>query len=198
VGIASLERLVSLGISIKDSSLALLAIDSLKTISDIIAGQHDTLGLGIRMSEVLSIIKEDTTAAIACLSQLREKYRDSRDLAWFYFCLSGDTTIFSDSSQLEKTSSEVIHSSADSFSIQSFPNPANKDNYLVVTPFCDRPFTIDLFDFQGRMVKRLFHGDLAPIPLLLRVDVSQLPPSMYYYMIHDGISSTMYPFLVTR
>jgi hypothetical protein len=75
-----------------------------------------------------------------------------------------------------------------------FPNPSQNTNTLVFNKTPTAHTTIDLYDFQGRLVQPVFKGDIA-VGMEITVDLSGLSSGMYLYRITNNHSQQAIKFV---
>jgi hypothetical protein len=79
-------------------------------------------------------------------------------------------------------------------SIILFPNPSSESHTLQLIGYENQKAVIDMYDIQGRMVKRVFEGKLNANEELM-VDLSQLGAGMYLYTISTPSEQTSIKFI---
>jgi hypothetical protein len=67
-------------------------------------------------------------------------------------------------------------------SIILFPNPSSENHTLQLNGYNNQHIVIDMYDMQGRLVKRVFEGKVGVAEDLM-VDVSQLGAGVYFYKL---------------
>lgn len=67
-------------------------------------------------------------------------------------------------------------------SIILFPNPSSENHTLQLNGYNNQHIVIDMYDMQGRLVKRVFEGEVGVAEDLI-VDVSHLGAGVYFYKL---------------
>ena len=75
-----------------------------------------------------------------------------------------------------------------------FPNPSQNTNTLVFNQTPTAHTTIDLYDFQGRLIQPVFKGDISA-GMEITVDLSGLSAGMYLYRITNNHSQQAIKFV---
>jgi hypothetical protein len=75
-----------------------------------------------------------------------------------------------------------------------FPNPSQNTNTLVFNQTPTAHTTIDLYDFQGRLIQPVFKGDISA-GMEITVDLSGLSSGMYLYRITNNHSQQAIKFV---
>jgi hypothetical protein len=75
-----------------------------------------------------------------------------------------------------------------------FPNPSQNTNTLVFNKTPTAHTTIDLYDFQGRLIQPVFKGDISA-GMEITVDLSGLSSGMYLYRITNNHSQQAIKFV---
>jgi photosystem II stability/assembly factor-like uncharacterized protein len=92
-------------------------------------------------------------------------------------------------------------SAASFLTVRHYPDPlaASKPHLTVaLTNPVPQTIRIDLYDVNGKSLRRLFEGDLARGTREMRFDLSNLRPGMYFYRIVGGRESITKKFLLLR
>jgi hypothetical protein len=79
-------------------------------------------------------------------------------------------------------------------SIIIFPNPSSESHTLQLNGYNNQHIVIDMYDMQGRLVKRVFEGKVGVAEDLI-VDVSHLGAGMYLYKIVTESAKTSIKFV---
>lgn len=76
-----------------------------------------------------------------------------------------------------------------SLGISVFPNPSNTLQTILLNGVQNQNIEIDLFDAQGRLIRRVYRGFVSSDETNITADVSDLSPALYFYRIRHGINT---------
>jgi hypothetical protein len=80
------------------------------------------------------------------------------------------------------------------FSAECYPNPSKAENNIVLEASGNR-VSIDLFDLYGRFIRTVYHGYVSEEHTTIRHDISDLPLSLYIYVINSPHGSATLKFI---
>jgi len=79
-------------------------------------------------------------------------------------------------------------------SIILFPNPSSESHTLQLTGYENQKVVIDMYDIQGRLIKRVFDGKVSANEEL-SVDLSQLGAGVYLYKLSTEVAQRVIKFI---